>query len=384
MEGPRPAKKEEFDELMILLDQVFKPGGERSLRDEFPHVYINQEKMLKNMIIVKENGQVVSHASIIPLKVFVSESVLEVGGIGGVATKAKYRRRGFASRILNYCISRMKEYGFDISILWGLRDCYRRLGWELGGREYIYTLTKRSIPLLDSKSAQVWKYEGDEGDLEKIIRIHGREPMHVMRSRDTYKLLLGLPPDEVWLSQIGQKDHSYAVIRGEGRRRIVAEFGGKRESFSQLLKHIIEQLQLEELLIPAPPTRSELTSLLVKVSLYWTINPLGMIRIIDLRRCLEKLRDNMNANLEKSGQRRGEVSLEVRDTGQKVTLETDREVHISEKEVRSKVRLDQREMVRLIFGLDSPSRGFQLKSELGLLLDQVFPVDLYLRRLDHI
>ncbi|MCD5390478.1 hypothetical protein LR007_01220 [candidate division NPL-UPA2 bacterium] len=46
MEGPRPARKEEFEEVMILLNQIFK----KSMRDNYPQVYTNREETLKNMI----------------------------------------------------------------------------------------------------------------------------------------------------------------------------------------------------------------------------------------------------------------------------------------------------------------------------------------------
>lgn len=385
MEGPRPAKKEEFEELMNLLDQVFRPGQKGRMRAEYSHLDAEDKEQLDNMIIIKEDGRIASHVAIIPLEIFVDGSVLKVGGIGQVATKEEYRGRGFASTILKHCLLKMQDKGYALSLLWGLRDRYGRFGWELGGKQYMYNLTQRSLPFLNPKAAEIRPYKEALSDLEKIMGIHDREPLRVVRSKTRYKSLLNLPTGEVWLSKTDDEDFSYVVIRGEGKKREVAEFGGEKESFSALLKYIIQKLELEELLVPAPPRYSKLTSLLTEVSLSWEIKPLGMIRIMDLRKSLEKLKGSMKANLERAGKgREGKITLEIPEINQRVTLEIDEDIHISNRELSPKIKLSQREMVRLLFGLDYPSKTFGLKDEVNLLLDQIFPLDLYVWSLDYI
>ena len=165
----------------------------------------------------------------------------------------------------------------------------------------------------------------------------------------------------------------------------MAEFGGEKESFSALLKYIIQKLELEELLVSVPSRYSKLTSLLTEASLSWEIKPLGMIGIMDLRKSLEKLKGSMVANLERCGKgREGKVTLEVPELNQMVTLEIDEDIRLSSEEVSPKLKLNQREMVRLLFGLDYPSKTFGVQDEVTLLLDQIFPLDFYVWGLDYI
>jgi len=385
MEGPRAVKEEERQELMELLDEVFRPGQRGRMQAEYPHLDDPDKEMLENMIIIKEDGRIAGHVAIIPLEVFVDGSILKVGGIGQVATREEYRGRGFASAILKHCLLKMRDDSCDLSLLWGLRDRYGRFGWELGGKQYVYNLTQRSLPFLNPKTAEIRRYQGDLSDLEKIIGIHDREPLRVVRSKERYQSLLNLPTDEVWLSKTDDNDFSYLVIRGQGERRTVVEFGGEKESLSALLGYIIRKLALENLFFPAPPRHSELTTLLTEASLSWQITSLGMVGIMDLEKSLEKLRGNMKANLTRAGWgRKGKVTLEILETNQRVTLEIDEDIHLSHREASTRIKLSQREMVRLLFGLDAPGKTFAFKDEIRLLLDQIFPLDLYVWSLDHI
>lgn len=158
MDGPRAVKEDEFDELLVLVDQVFFGGQFRGLQSSWPTVYGYNVRQLDNHRVIAEDGRLVSHLAIVPRKLTISGCTLNVGGVGGVGTLEHYRNRGFASALIKNGIEKMREDGTDIAFLLGLRHRYGRRGWEAGGQSIEYTMTERSLPFLATHRGEVCCY----------------------------------------------------------------------------------------------------------------------------------------------------------------------------------------------------------------------------------
>ncbi|MEM2935609.1 MAG: GNAT family N-acetyltransferase, partial [Candidatus Bathyarchaeia archaeon] len=92
MKGPRTLKREEFDELINMLCQIFRLDEQGYNLSFWRGLYDHD---LEDILVIEEDGRIVSHVSIFPLQVSVRGTNIKVGEIGGVATDEKYRMRGF-------------------------------------------------------------------------------------------------------------------------------------------------------------------------------------------------------------------------------------------------------------------------------------------------
>ena len=87
-------------------------------------------------------GRIVSIVGILKRRVQVGEIMLEVGGIGGVATHPDYQRLGFGSAVLQGAAEFMRH---ELQVEFGLLVCdpdmvtfYSKLGWQIAHSEMVF------------------------------------------------------------------------------------------------------------------------------------------------------------------------------------------------------------------------------------------------------
>jgi len=385
MRGPRTLRREEFDELINMLNRIFRLEEHGHNLSFWRGVYDHD---LEDILVIEEDGRVVSHVSVFPFQISVRGSQLKVGEVGGVVTDEKYRMRGFASSLLKYSIEKMTQEGYDLSSLGGYRDRYGRWGWELAGEECVYTIDRRSVQAVkDTTGVESWRYVGGELDLKKIAELHDSEPIRTLRSWQHYQLLFNNPITrkmETWLAEVSGLGSSYLVLNRQGERAAaIVEFGGNPEVFKLFLKWLFDKEELDKVTVVAPSIYTPFTPALTEISGHYQINAFRMIRIINLKGCLEKLAPVIEDRLNRVEFRSPfTLSLGVIDTSQRVTLRFDGNLQICSEPGRDRVTLDQRSMVRLLFGPGKATKNFDFKGRIGLLLDAIFPLDFYIWPLD--
>ena len=384
MRGPRALKREEFDELLNMLNRIFRLDEQDNI-SFWRGVYDHD---LEDILVIEEDGRVVSHVSVFPFQISVRGSQIKVGEVGGVATDEKHRMRGFASSLLKYSIEKMTREGYDLSSLGGYRDRYGRWGWELAGEECVYTVDRRSIQAAkETAGVEFWQYAGDRSDLTKIAELHDGEPVRTLRSWQIYQFLFNNLPKvtmQAWLAEVPGLGLSYLVLdRPDEKAAAIAEFGGNPEVFKLFLKWLFDKEELDKVTVVAPSIYTPFIPALTEISGHYLINAFRMIRIINLKGCLEKLAPVIEDRLKRMEFRSPfALSLEVTDTGQRSTLNFDGNLQICSEPEGERVTLDQRSMVRLLFGPGKATKNFDFKGRVGLLLDTIFPLDFYVWPLD--
>lgn len=289
MEGPRGARIDEFEELMNLLGQAYGYPERGWFPSHYPHLYRQDPESLKNNLIIKDEGRIVAHVGLFPLQLTVGGEVIKVGGIGGVATHPDFRGRGHMKKILGLAISRMAAGDYAFSILWGDRQRYGNFGWELGGRNLVVNLTPRSLLWKGIKPLKGEGYNGHSEETEKIMALHEREALRAERSGKDYSLLMQRAGTETWIG-----NSSYLVLsEGQGIRPVI-ESGGDPREFLSLCLWLIQDLKLEMLRVWRPYQDSRTTRALIEASAGWYIEPLGLIKLINLDKILERFREQIS------------------------------------------------------------------------------------------
>lgn len=362
IDGPRPAREEEYDDLMRLLERSYEKIRE-FFQDHHPHIWKRENVQLKNRFIIKKDGRIVSHIGLMPLTLIADGKTIEAGGIGGVATDPDFRGSGFMSELLKYTIEAMKERKFPISVLWGDRQRYGSYGWELAGVKLTTVLTRRNLKKLSPvEKVDANRYAGEENILREIVKLHESEPLRVQRDENTHKLLFAKPGQEVWFSR-GASGTAYMVTAGGDREKLVIERGGKPEVFLGLASSVLEKTGAENLRIIQSARTTPLTETLLKVCGWYNFDPLANLKIL-----------NLDSTLKAFGVKTEGIEFQMTDADEN-KFES---LKISGKELK----LPEQAMVRLLFGQTSPDRSFKIEPELAKALDSIFPLDFYVWQLD--
>lgn len=282
MEEVRETRLDEFDELMAFLARTYGYDDVKYFPTHYPHLYRKEQKNLKNSFIIKDNGKIVSHTGLFPLDVLVGKTILKAGGIGGVSTDPDYRGQGLMRKLLNFTIDKMKQQEYAFSILWGDRQRYGNLGWELGGRRLLFTVTPRSLMWKEIEAGEMRRYDNQPDDLEKIMTFHEAERLKVKRSKNTYQLLMKKAGIQVWAGK-----ESYIILSGEGKIQNAVESGGNPAGILSLTLTLIKEKKLDGIRISRPYENSEINNALLDASSGWAVETLCSIKIANFARTLE-------------------------------------------------------------------------------------------------
>lgn len=80
--------------------------------------------------VLEVDGKLAARIGIYDRRMFFNGRILRVGAIGGVCTAPEYRGRGYVRQLLEDSTQRMRERGFDFSLLFGEPAIYGKSGWQ--------------------------------------------------------------------------------------------------------------------------------------------------------------------------------------------------------------------------------------------------------------
>jgi len=122
--------------------------------------------------IIKENGEIVSHVSIIEKYVRIEKSVVKMAGIGDVYTLPDYRGKNYSRILMDDAIKYMEENDYPISMLYGIPNYYHKFGYiEVVTNYASFIPTKNTKDVMPTLKIRPYK----NSDLEKINELYNEE-----------------------------------------------------------------------------------------------------------------------------------------------------------------------------------------------------------------
>jgi predicted N-acetyltransferase YhbS len=126
-----PDRRKHADAVIDLMGKALPQGrGYYWMRDACRDVYLLRAHYdWRPSRIGLISNRVVTHFGIWDYQMRVGSARVRVGGVGGVATDADYRKRGLMDRTARASMEAMRAQGYDVSLLFGIDDFYHRFGY---------------------------------------------------------------------------------------------------------------------------------------------------------------------------------------------------------------------------------------------------------------
>ena len=392
IDGPRACRASEFEEVLALINQVFRAGTNQDIRTDYPLVF-NHSKM-EYMRILKVDGVVVAHVPVWLREAVVADDRLRFGIISPTVTHPDYRRRGYATRCLQDCIRIMEEEGVPVSVLWTLEATfpfYQQSGWEaVGSQGWFYQLRPEEHTLFNSGTFDVVQYDPSNTDaFNAMMDLHDAEPHRIARTIEEYRALFSLPQTTTSLAMSDGKVAAY-LMYGEGVNKPgLIEGGGNIAGLETLVRHVLlKQSTYSEIQVLLPLVPSNLGQL-IEEKKPGSGRPIEeakgvgyqMMRVNSLEKLLSQIQHHLRS---RSAGLHGIISLVCRETDETVTLRfRDGEVDLSTKRLTETVVLTRRELTQLIFGSHPAAPSLEFSGATGEILNTIFPVYVPIWELDH-
>ena len=299
MEGPRGTKKEEFNQVIKLVNYVFRESSNRPSNMEKWYPLLFNDDNLENMRIIWQDDRPVSHLAISESEMAIYGCKTKIGSIGAVCTHPEYRKRGFASLLLEDGMKKMNEDGADILLVSGELSLYKRAGCVEAGRVHKFRISGSDLQSFDTQKVKVFPYE--ERSLENIVQVYQKEAVRFLRSLEDFKRILtaGAAMDreaEILTVHRANEFLGYLAIqipgekKGEARIGQVVEYSGTRGAIIDAVRCVFERYTLQELTFNVHFHDSELIYLLNQKNLTSLIENIpSLIKIINFPRLMHRL-----------------------------------------------------------------------------------------------
>ena len=392
IDGPRACRASEFEEVIALINQVFRAGTNQDIRTDYPLVF-NRSKM-ECMRILKVDGVVVAHVPVWLREAVVGDDRLRIGIICPTVTHPDYRRRGYATLCLQDCIRIMEEEGSPVSVLWTLEATfpfYQQSGWEaVGSQGWLYQLRPEEHELFESGPFDIVQYDPKNADsFNAMMNFHNAAPHRIARSIEEYRALFSLPQTTTFLAMNGGEMVDYLMF-GEGVNKPgLIEGGGDIGGLETLVRHVLlERAADSEIQVLLPLIPSSLGQL-IEEKKPGSGRPIEeakgvgyqMMRVNSLEKLLRQIENHIRS---RSAGLRGEVCLVCRETEEAVTLKfRDGEVDLSTERLAEAVVLTRRQLTQLIFGAHPAAKPVECSGVTGEILQTIFPFYVPIWELDH-
>ena len=224
----------------------------------------------ENAIVCEKNGDLIACMHIISRAMHTPGAIVPVGAVAGVATLPEARGQGCMSAMLDLATITMRERGQVLSALWGDSCRYRRFGWEMAGYHYIFTLSARTIAAV--RPAETLAPIGPE-HLAQVAAMHRANAVFVERSENDYAQL------NRWRGAAGWITRNAYCITAHGQ---IIEFGGDTDSVIALIARLFKEFGWGFYDVFVPSQMEKMVDKLYALSHIWHLEPLGMLKVIDL------------------------------------------------------------------------------------------------------
>lgn len=188
IEGPRGTKKEEFNQVIKLVNYIFRESRNKPSNMEKWFSMLFNDDNLENMRIILEDGKPISHLGISETEIAIYGCKIKIGSIGGVCTHPEYRKRGFASLLLEDSMKKMAEDGVDIMLVSGEHGLYKGAGCVEAGRMHKFRISRNDLKRFNAENMEVFSYQ--EIDLKNIVEVYQRETVRFFRPLGDFKRIL--------------------------------------------------------------------------------------------------------------------------------------------------------------------------------------------------
>jgi len=372
MEEPRGTRKKEFTQVMKLVNYVFRESSNKPSNMEKWYPLLFNDDNLENMRIIWDDGKPVSHLGISESEIIIYGCKTKIGSIGAVCTHPEYRKKGFASLLLEDGIKKMNEDGADIMLVSGGRNLYKRAGCIEAGRVHKFRISQSDLKKFNTQKMKVFPYQ--ERNLENIVRVYQKEAVRFLRPLEDFKRILTTgaamnKEAEVLTIHKGSEFLGYLATQTpeekEDEERIgqVIEYSGIRGAIIDAVRCVFERYNLQELTFNVPFHDLEFIYLLNQKNLISLVGSIpGVIKIINFPRLMHKLGPYIEERL---GRKKID-SIKFEKQGDRLSININQE----------QFHTDGRRLTQIVLGRHDKKEKEMIprKGETGKVLADIFPL----------
>ncbi len=226
-------------EAVSLANEVFRPNG-GSMKEDYPLLF--SKKNARNILCVEEEGKIVSIFGLLFREVQIFSARINVSLAGSVCTDEKYRKRGYATRLMKEAAKLSVGNGASLILISGDNDVYKKFGAVNVGIYFTHFVHPAS------KNSSISYREARRDDLEFISYLHSMKPVRFVRNEKMFRTIFKVSKADNMPATIFISNSAYVVItkgvveKDEHNWYHCVEHGGCQTDIADLLRSVSREM----------------------------------------------------------------------------------------------------------------------------------------------
>lgn len=379
----QPELKQHLMELSDLLSKVFSDSlGYWNGMDKCLNGYIAKSNYdWKSSRIGFLNDELISHYGIWDFRIRIGESRIRVGGVGAVGTHQHYRNHGYMVDTGNECMKAMIENGYDVSLLYGIKDFYERFGYCPA-----WASVNAYLPVseLSHELPKEHLRKGPNKNRKDLAQLYNKENRSLTGTavQPTFPVTNPFFGCEGYVWRRNGKPSGFVYCVPGAGKLMVRLYAGEVSHVLGALKQLCQQFNCGEICFQQIHLRSEIARAIRKYSCrfetQYSSTGEAMVRIINLRSTLEKIAPELSNRMQRCNSN-WSGKLLIGDPREKVVLQIEKQnVSVIEGDEADSSIVGGEEIAQLILGSKDPwetvaHSGINLDGDASSVLAILFP-----------
>jgi predicted acetyltransferase len=380
-----PERRKHAEQLYDFFAKVFPDLGYYGSRRMARTAYFgNSHYDWKASRIGFLGDEIVTHFGVWDYQMRIGAARVRTGGVGAVGTHGDYRRQGLMDRTARASLQAMRDLGYDMTMLFGIRNYYHKFGYVRAWTETTLFVStgefpeeKPPLPLRKFPVAQIKRY----ADLYNAYYA----TYTGTAVRPTY---LGTQPwnssmeGYAWSGGNGKPD-GYVLVSRRGRQIRAHEYCADADQALCTLGYLSRRWHCDEVRFETLPYASELATRLrrgnCRVETHCARSGSAMVRMLNLPQAMGKLAGELNRRLQSSHLAGWHGDLLLADTWDEVMLSVDAgRVAVAPVAATPHAIRGGDSVVQLLIGTEAPAEvaeagGMQISGDAAALMEVLFP-----------
>ena len=209
----------DFEEGMALLNYAFSYShGPHDFPSLLPKLYRPTDEDMGCNYAIRRDGLLAAAVGVFPMTWHVGGTALRVAGIGGVSTHPRYRGTGLMRVLMQHCVKEIRDAGYPLSYLDGLRRRYRHFGYEQCGTELLFTLGRDDLEAAGVDGSDIAVRRLTDGDplLADAQRLHAAQLVRWERPPAQFVAICSSWNNQPYAAVTGSELAGYLIAGGDG------------------------------------------------------------------------------------------------------------------------------------------------------------------------
>ena len=214
-----------YNEAIDFINMVFSMNYcPYNFPEMLPVLYKPTEEHMKCHYVIKEEGKIKALVGIYPAEIVINKNIFRMARIGAVSTHPNSQGKNMMKTLMEFATKKIKQDGYSIAYLEGLRNRYLYFGYEKCGYKMVFKLNKSNIKHNEFPKRDLILEKQIDEDYETMVilnDLYKKQPIYFKRESNDFFDICRSWNNNLYVAR--EKDKVVGYLVADNKREKITE-----------------------------------------------------------------------------------------------------------------------------------------------------------------